>query len=114
MAEMRRIGIANVLRQMREIDVLVDEMQQMPRPLPGAECAERDAGLLLEQMQEARRRQANRCGAVGRGHLDAAEIVEFRSRRADPAVDIALGQILSETELVEVGGGKAAAARART
>src|SRR5436190_4463218 len=39
-AEMRRIGIANILRQMRKINVLVDKMQQMPRPLPGAIVAE--------------------------------------------------------------------------
>src|SRR5438874_13617358 len=54
MAEMRRIGIANILRQMRKINVLVDKMQQMPRPLPGAIGAERHSGLLLEQMQESR------------------------------------------------------------
>ena len=58
MAEMRRIRIADVLREMREVDVLVGEVQQMPRALPGAERAEGDAGLLLEQMQEARRGQA--------------------------------------------------------
>ena len=55
-AEMRGVGIADVLRQMREVDVLVGEMQQMPRALPGAERAEGNAGLFLEQMQEARRR----------------------------------------------------------
>src|SRR5947207_497109 len=55
-AEMRRIGIANILRQMRKVDVLVGEMQQMPRPLPGPERAERNPGLFLEQMQKARRR----------------------------------------------------------
>ncbi len=54
---MGAIGIADVLREMREVDVLVGEVQQMPRALPGAEGAERDPGLLLEQMQEARRRQ---------------------------------------------------------
>ena len=56
-AEMRGVGIADILRQMREVDVLVGEVQQMPRALPGAERAERNAGLFLEQMQEARRRQ---------------------------------------------------------
>src|SRR4029078_588626 len=54
--EMGGVGIADVLREMREVDVLVGEVQQMPRPLPGAEGAERNAGLFLEQMQEARRR----------------------------------------------------------
>src|SRR6476659_7510841 len=52
MAEMGGIGIANVLCEMGEIDVLVGEMQEMPRPFPGAEGAEGDSGLLLEQMQE--------------------------------------------------------------
>src|SRR5258708_27116818 len=55
MAEMRGVGIADILRQMREIEILVGEMQQMARAFPGTEGAERDAGLLLEQMQEARR-----------------------------------------------------------
>src|SRR5215470_8617801 len=51
-AEMRGIGIADVLSEMRKIEVLIREMQQMPRTLPGAERAEGDASLLLEQMQE--------------------------------------------------------------
>src|SRR5439155_26511378 len=72
-AEMRRVGIADVLRQMREVDVLVGEMQQMPRPLPGAERAERDSGLLLEQMQEARRRQPGFRGATRGRHRLAAK-----------------------------------------
>src|SRR6266702_6905735 len=55
-AEMRGIRIADVLREMREVDVAVGEMQEMPRALPGAERAEGDSGLFLEQMQEARRR----------------------------------------------------------
>src|SRR5260221_7501077 len=55
-AEMRGIRIADVLREMRKVDVLVGEMQQMPCAFPGAERAERDSRLFLEQMQEARRR----------------------------------------------------------
>src|SRR5215471_14715683 len=51
-AEMRRIGIADVLRQMCKVDVLVGEMQQMARALPGPERTEGNAGFLLEQMQE--------------------------------------------------------------
>src|ERR1700675_2281713 len=47
-AEMRGVGIADILREMREVDVLVGEVQQMPRPLPGAERTERDSGLFLE------------------------------------------------------------------
>src|SRR4051794_37787063 len=53
-AEMGGVGIADVLREMGEVEVLVGEVQQVTRPLPGAEGAERDAGLFLEQMQEAR------------------------------------------------------------
>src|SRR5665647_1643139 len=52
--EMGRVGVTDVLRQMRQIDVLIGEVQQMPGAFPGAEGAERDPGLLLEQMQEAR------------------------------------------------------------
>src|ERR1700681_999218 len=54
-AEMGGVGIADVLRQMREVDVLVGEIEQVPRAFPGPEGAEGDAGVLLEQMQEARR-----------------------------------------------------------
>src|SRR5258707_5449012 len=55
-AEMGAVGIADILREMREVDVLVGEVQQMPRTLPGAERAERDSGLFLEEMKKARRR----------------------------------------------------------
>src|SRR5258707_7621144 len=97
MAEMRRVGIADVLRQMRQIDILVGKVQQVPRALPGAKRAERDAGLLLEQMQESRRRQTSRCGAIGRSHLAAGEIVEFCGGSFDAAIDVAIGQSLAET-----------------
>src|SRR5215813_11181349 len=42
-AEMRRVGIADVLREMSEVEVLVGEVQEMPRALPGAEGAEGNA-----------------------------------------------------------------------
>src|SRR6185312_528070 len=58
-AEMSGVGI---------VDVLIGEMQQMPRPLPGAERTEGDAGLLLEQMQEARCGQSGLRGAACRRH----------------------------------------------
>src|SRR5215213_11835954 len=60
MTEMRRVGIADILRQTREIDFFVDEMQQMARPLPGPESAEGYPGLLLEKVQESGWRQADR------------------------------------------------------
>src|SRR4029079_4126667 len=44
-AEMRGVGIADVLREMCEVDVLVGEMQQMARPLPGTERTEGNSGL---------------------------------------------------------------------
>src|SRR3954447_22770155 len=40
MAEMSRVGVADTLRQMRQVDIFVDEVEQMPRPLPGPESAE--------------------------------------------------------------------------
>src|SRR6267142_599173 len=52
--ETRGVGIADILRKMRKVNVLVGEMQQMPGALPGAERSEGDSGLFLEQMQEAR------------------------------------------------------------
>src|SRR5450631_2740203 len=110
MAEMRGIGGPDVLRQMRKIDILVDEMQQMPRALPGAKGTERHAGLLLKQMQEPRRRQPHSSGAVSRGHLAAGEIVEFCGRLLDAAIDVAVGQNLAKEQPVELSRGKAAAA----
>src|SRR5882724_1581108 len=79
-AEMRRIRIADILREMREVDVLVGEVQQMPRALPGAERAERDSGLFLEQMQEARRRKSRLHGTACRRHRLAAEFSDLHDR----------------------------------
>src|SRR5258708_1406073 len=114
MAEMRGVGVADVLRQMREVDVFVDEMQQMPRALPGAKRAERDAGLLLEQMQEPRRRQMDRCGAIGGGHLAAGEVIEFCSGSFDARIDVAIRQAFAEKTLVEFVRSKAAATLLQT
>src|SRR5882757_6192574 len=79
-AEMRRVGIADILREMCEVDVLVGEVQQMPCPLPGAEGAERDSGLFLEQMQEARRRQPGFRRTACRRHRLAAEPPDLQDR----------------------------------
>src|ERR1700737_2855620 len=109
MAEMRRIGVADVLRQMREIDVFVDEMQQVPRALPGPKGAERYTGLLLEQMQKPRRRQTSRCGAIGRGHFAAGEIIEFCGGSFDARIDVAIRQAFAEEQPVDLGGVKSPA-----
>src|SRR6202047_1992359 len=106
---MRRVGISDVLRGVRQIDVFVDEVQQMPRALPGAKGPKRDAGLVLEQMQEARWRQVNRRRAVGRGHLAAGEIIEHQSRTSDAMIHAAIGQPLAKRQLVELLSGKTAA-----
>src|SRR3984957_14026386 len=108
MAEMRRVGVADILREVRQIDVLVDEMQQMPLPLPGAEGAKRYAGLLLEQMQEPGWRQIDRCRAIGRRHLAPGEIVEAQGSAPDALIDVAVRQFLTKNQPVEFGGGKAA------
>src|SRR5690349_10493736 len=77
-AEMRGIGIADILREMRKVNVLVGEVQEMPRPLPGAERAEGDSGLLLEEVQEARGRQARFSGAARGGHRLAGEFSDLQ------------------------------------
>src|SRR5215212_2717778 len=102
MTEMRRVGIADILRQMREIDFFVDEMQQMASPLPGPESAEGYSGLLLEKVQESRRRQANRGGVISRRQFAAGEVVEPGGGPRDAAVDIAVGQKLAEEQLIEI------------
>src|SRR4051812_2224009 len=101
MAEMRRIGIADILREMREVDVLVGEMQQMPRPLPGAERAERDSGLFLEQMQEARCRQRGLRGTACGRHRLAAEPANLQDRARHARIEHALRQDFAETEGIE-------------
>src|SRR6266436_1283181 len=108
MAEMRRVGIADVLRQVRQIDILVGKVQQMPRALPGAKRAERYAGLLLEQVQEPRRRQTGRCGTIGGRHLAGREIVELCGGAFDAVVQLAVRQRFTEAQLVEFSGVKTA------
>src|SRR6266568_5036890 len=108
MAEMRRVGVADVLRQVRQIDILVGKVQQMPRALPGAKRAKRDAGLFLEQVQEARRRQTSRYRAIGRGHLAAGEIVESCGGSFDAVIQLAVRQRFAKAQLIELSGGKTA------
>src|SRR5712675_1764764 len=91
-AEMGRIGIADILREMREVDVLVGEMQQMPRPFPGAERAKRNAGLFLEQMQEARRRQSGFRSTACRRHRLAGEFSDLQHRARHARIELACGQ----------------------
>src|SRR6476659_6775649 len=110
MAEMRGVGVADVLRQVRQIDVLVGEMQQMPRALPGTKRAERYAGLLLEQMQEPRRRQTGRCGTIGGGHFGGGEIVELCGGALDALIQPAVRQRFTKAQQVEFAGGKTATA----
>ena len=109
MAEMRRIRIADILRQMREIDILVDEVQQMARPLPGAEGTERHAGLLLEQMQEARLRQPHRRRAFGRVDIDVGKFAQPRDGLGDALVECAGRERLAEEDRVEFAGGESLA-----
>src|SRR6185312_3879134 len=108
-AEMRGVGIADVLRQMRKVNVLIGEMQQMPRPLPGAERAEGNPGLFLEQMQEARRRQPRLRGAARRSHRLAGEFSDLQDRARHAAIELARRQRLAEAERVEFGAGEFAA-----
>src|SRR5215471_13047690 len=80
MAEMRGVGIADILRQMREVEILIGEMQEMPRALPGPEGSERNSSLLLEQMQKARGGQSGLRGAACRGHRLAGKPRHLRDR----------------------------------
>src|SRR4051794_24502734 len=104
-AEMGGIGITDVLGEMRQIDVLIGEVQQMPRTLPGSERTERDSGLLLEQMQETRRRQPRLRRTACRRHRVAAEFSDLRDRAHDARVERARRQSLAKTHDVEFGIG---------
>src|SRR3981189_2549393 len=80
-------------------------MQQMPGPLPGPERAERDPGLFLEQVQEARRRQPRlRRAASGRDRL-AGKSSDLRDRTHHPRIERALWQGFAKTHDVEVSAG---------
>src|SRR6266567_1932846 len=105
---MGRVGVTDVLRQVRQIDILVGKVQQMPRALPGAKRAERDAGLLLEQVQETRRRQTSRRGAIGSRHLAGGEIIELCRGSLDALVQPAVRQRFAKAQLIEFSGGKTA------
>src|SRR3954454_24079046 len=109
-AEMGGIGIADVLREMGEVEVLVGEVQQMPRALPGAEGAERDAGLFLEQMQETRSGKSGVRRACVRRHGLTREATDTGDRTRHARVEHAARQRLAKTHLVEFGGGDVAVA----
>src|SRR3954451_2032005 len=93
---------------MRKVDVLVGEMQQMPRPLPGTERTEGNAGLFLEQMQEARRGQSRLGGAARRRHRLAAEFSNLQTRARHAGIEFALRQGLAEAQAIELRAGELA------
>src|SRR4051794_40203742 len=109
-AEMGGIGIADVLREMGEVEVLVGEVQQMPRALPGAEGAERDAGLFLEQMQETRSGKSGVRRACVRRHGLTCEATDTGDRTRHAGVEHPARQRFAKTHLVEFGGGDVAVA----
>src|SRR6202171_1507128 len=109
MAEMSRVGIADILRQMREIDILIVEVQQMPRTLPGAEGAKRDSGILLEQVQETRRGQSSGRSTACRRHRPAGKGVDLRNRPRHARIERALRQYFAEAHDIEFGAGDAGA-----
>src|SRR5882724_3055448 len=103
---MRGVGIADILREMRKVDVLVGEMKQMPRPLPGAERTEGNAGLFLEQMQEARRGQSGLGGAARRSHRLAAEFSDLQNRARHARIEFAPRQRFTKTQRIEFSAGE--------
>src|SRR5436309_3362728 len=103
---MSGIGIADILREMRKVDVLVGEMQQMSRPFPGAERTEGNARLFLEQMQEARRRHSRLGGAACRRHRLAGEFSDLHNGARHAGIEFALRQGLAEAQQIELGAGK--------
>src|SRR3984893_14260616 len=90
---------------MREIEVVIGEVQQMPRPLPVPEGSERDAGLLLEQMQETRRRQPGMGRTTCRRHRLAAKFSDLRDRAHHARIEPAPRQGFAKTHPVELGAG---------
>src|SRR5258708_13769839 len=100
---MRGVGIPDILRQMREIDVLVGKMQQMPRALPRPEGTEADTGLLLEEMQETRWRQPDLRGAACRRHRLAGKPTDLRDRSHHAGIERALRQRFPKTHDAEFG-----------
>src|SRR5258708_1246463 len=106
MGEMGGVGIADIRRPMRKVDVLVGEMQQMPRPFPGPERAEGNAGLFLEQMQEARRGESCLRGAARRRHRLAGEFSDLQNRARHAGIEFARRQRFAKTKRIEFGAGE--------
>src|SRR6185437_11014771 len=102
-AEMRGIGIADILREMGEVEVLIGEMQEMPRALPGAEGAEGNAGLLLEQMQETRSGKTVFRRTARRRRRLAREFPDGRDRPHHARIEPALRQSFAKAHPVELG-----------
>src|SRR6185437_12371265 len=100
---MRGVGVADILREMRKVDVLVGEMKQMPRPLPGTERTEGNSGLFLEQVQEARWRQSSFRSTARRRHRLAGEFPDLQNRARHPAIELAARQRFGEAERIEFG-----------
>ncbi len=98
------IGVADIQRQMRHVDGLVGEVEQVARPLPGPASAEGDAGLLLEEMQEARDREVRQRRAIGRRQRLAGIVAEERQDAADARIHPARGERRAEDGRVEGGG----------
>ena len=88
---------------MGQIDVLIGEVQKMPRAFPGPEGAKRDAGVLLEQMQEARGGQPGLRRTAGRSHGLARKPTDLRDRPHQPRIERARWQRFAKTHHVERG-----------
>src|SRR3977135_3579772 len=81
----------------------------MPRALPGPESTERDASLLLEQVQEARRGQSRGCSTARRRHRPAGKSIDLRDRPDHARIERAWRQRLAKAHGIEFGAGDAVA-----
>src|SRR5215471_10836656 len=103
MAEMGRVGIADVLRKMCEVEVLIGEVQKVPSAFPGAKRAKGNVRLLLEQMKKARGRQARLGRAARRRHRLAAKPVDLSNRPDHARIEGTPRQGFAKAHAIELG-----------
>jgi hypothetical protein len=102
MTEMRRIGIADVERDVDQAGVRVHMVQQAAGPLPRTHVAKRNAHLFLEQMPEARDRQVHARSAFVGGNGTGRIGLDALQHARDALVERARGQRRAEEAPVEI------------
>ena len=99
-------GIAYILRQMRKVDVLVGEMQQIPRTLAGAEQRKE---MPVSSLNRCRKRDGDNPASAAQLAAvtgSAGEFSDLQNRARDAGIEFALRQDLAKAQEIEFGAGE--------